>query len=79
MLELNRSELRVLVGFLTEDGLLGEYMTRIALKHNSDCKFCGAEDDYLKHLISNCTAIVTIRASYFYKAVPENITAFTVS
>lgn len=66
-IQLNSNKLRVFEGFLTYHCHHGGYMTSIGSKHNSDCSFCGAENENLEHLISNRTAVAAIRSSHFSK------------
>lgn len=40
---------------------LEKYIARTDLKQNGNCRFCGAEDERLKHPTSNFVAITEIR------------------
>lgn len=48
MLEVIRSRLRGLTGFLTRHCQLGKYMARIGLKNNSHWRFCAVEDESIE-------------------------------
>lgn len=63
MPELSRN---ILMCFLTSHHHLGDNITKIGLKHNSDTRF---GDENPIHLISNSTVMATIRATHVAEAV----------
>lgn len=52
ILELNRSKLGVLVGFLTRQCHLEGHVTKAGLKHNRDCRYFLAKDENREHPIA---------------------------
>lgn len=65
LLGLNRSEIRLMTGFLT-----GHYPVRARLKMmrliaDANCRFCGVEDETVEHLLCDCEALERMRFKHF--------------
>ena len=70
--DLSKNNLRIVTGFLTEHCLLNEHLSRLKLRNNGECRFCGEYGETPEHLITECAETTTIRAMNFGTADVED-------
>ena len=72
-LDLSRSELRAITGFLTGHCWLKSHMCKLGLMQDDSCRRCVVGRETAEHLLCHCPAIAAMRLkqSYFGLDYPE--------
>jgi len=63
-LSFNRTQSRVVIGFLTGHNTLRQYLYVMGLSDNPICRKCGTEKETSVHVLCACEALVSLRHSY---------------
>lgn len=76
LLELQKSDLRVITGILTGHCSLRYHLCKMGILDSGTCRFCDEADETSEHIICNCRVIVRQRHKYLEQVFldPDQIT-----
>lgn len=64
LVNLSKTKLRILTGFMTGHCHLREHRRKLLLERSSECRFCGEEEETPEHLLTVCEAVARSRATH---------------
>lgn len=67
ILNLNKPNIRVVIGLLTGHCKVNSHLARLRLRDDPDCDLCGAERETAMHLLCKCTTLHAIRTAIYGK------------
>lgn len=65
LLKLSKPQLRIVTGLLTGHCCVNSYLRRIGQRDDSDCSFCGSEEETSMHFLCRCPHFNAIRRQIF--------------
>lgn len=71
ILQLNKKDLKTLVGLLTGHCGLRNHMYNIGKSETRTCRLCLEEDETARHVLCDCVAIATLRLRHFGEGFPK--------
>ena len=64
--KLERNDLRMLKGFLTEHDKIAGHLKKLCIEEKSVCRFCGDEEETPIHLLLNCGDMFRKKFQHLY-------------
>ncbi len=73
LLDMDRSQLRMVVNLITGHNTLGKHMVRIGKSNDDTCRWCGEEEESSFHFLCECPALSVRRFNTFGSYYFQNI------
>lgn len=78
-LNLNKKSLMIIVGILMGHCSLNDHRGKIAISTDTDCRFCGWDDETSIHILRQCPALVQSRLTHQEEGYITRYVAFFCS